>query len=189
MKQQKTQSGFAHLAIIIVLAVALVGTLGFVFWQNFMQKKDSDTSKANTTTSTSKTTTTTPTTTPTTTNSNPGYIVLNDWGVKFKLPSNLGSDTITYKKTPSATYQDGYSFSTASVEAIGGACGVAGVGWISRYTDTTNLPVNVGIFVTKIGDYSYYSLMAMADCSNGSSNAPADAYPIIRSLLLSVEKE
>ncbi|MEI7689977.1 MAG: hypothetical protein WCI79_03370 [Candidatus Saccharibacteria bacterium] len=36
MKQQK-QSGFAHLAIIIVLVVALFGALGFVYWQNFMQ--------------------------------------------------------------------------------------------------------------------------------------------------------
>ena len=102
----------------------------------------------------------------------------------------MGSDTVTYKKTPSTTYQDGYSFSTASVEAIGGACGVAGIGWISRYTDSSSLSVvGLGEFVTKIGDYSYYSLMAMSDCSNGSSNAPADAYPVIRSLLLSVEKE
>jgi nitrate reductase NapE component len=38
MKQQK-QSGFAHLAIIIVLIVALLGALGFVYWQNFMQLK------------------------------------------------------------------------------------------------------------------------------------------------------
>lgn len=38
MNKQKSQSGFAHLAIVIILAVALVGTLGFVYWQNFIQK-------------------------------------------------------------------------------------------------------------------------------------------------------
>lgn len=40
---KKTQSGFVHLIIIIVLAVALIGALGFVYWQNFMQPKVSDT--------------------------------------------------------------------------------------------------------------------------------------------------
>lgn len=40
MKKQNIQSGSAHLIIIIVLALALIGALGFVFWQNFMQPKD-----------------------------------------------------------------------------------------------------------------------------------------------------
>ena len=38
-KHKQRQLGFAHLVIIIILAVALLGTLGFVFWQNFMQPK------------------------------------------------------------------------------------------------------------------------------------------------------
>ena len=45
MNKQKSQSGFAHLAIIIVLIVALLGTLGFVYWQNFMQTKTSNTAQ------------------------------------------------------------------------------------------------------------------------------------------------
>lgn len=45
MKKQTKQSGFAHLGIItIILAVALVGTLGYVFYQNFIQNKDDDVS-------------------------------------------------------------------------------------------------------------------------------------------------
>jgi hypothetical protein len=40
-KNKQKQSGFAHLAVVIILSVALVGTLGFVFWQNFMQPKAS----------------------------------------------------------------------------------------------------------------------------------------------------
>ena len=39
MNKKQSQSGFAHLAIILVLVVALLGALGFVFWQNFMQPK------------------------------------------------------------------------------------------------------------------------------------------------------
>lgn len=39
MKKRSSQSGSAHLIIIIVLTIALLGTLGFVFWQNFGQPK------------------------------------------------------------------------------------------------------------------------------------------------------
>ncbi len=40
MNQRKKQSGFAHLAILtIILGVAVIGLLGNVFWQNFMQPK------------------------------------------------------------------------------------------------------------------------------------------------------
>lgn len=42
MKRKITQAGSAHIIIIIVLVVALLGTLGFVFWQNFINKTDSN---------------------------------------------------------------------------------------------------------------------------------------------------
>lgn len=38
----KKQSGSAHVIIVIVLVIALLGSLGFIFWQNFAAK-DSDT--------------------------------------------------------------------------------------------------------------------------------------------------
>lgn len=41
MKQQK-QSGFAHLVIIVAVAVLVIGALGFVFWNNFMQPNSSN---------------------------------------------------------------------------------------------------------------------------------------------------
>jgi len=41
VKKQNNQSGFAHLGIVvIILTIALIGTLGFVFYQNFIQNKD-----------------------------------------------------------------------------------------------------------------------------------------------------
>jgi hypothetical protein len=52
VKNTKYQSGSAHLIIIAILSVALIGALGFVFYQNFIQSKDStlktDTSKTTT---------------------------------------------------------------------------------------------------------------------------------------------
>jgi archaellin len=130
-------------------------------------------------------TTTLSTTTTTTTNSNAGYIVLSDWGIKFKSPSNLGSDSVTYSKVSDSWYD----FSTNSVEAVSATCKLAPIGWIQRFSNTSNLPANVGSFVKKIGAYSYYVGMAASDCSNGSSNVPSQAYPIIHNLLLGVEQE
>lgn len=41
MNKQKRQSGFAHLAILtVIVTVSLIGALGFIYYQNFIQKKD-----------------------------------------------------------------------------------------------------------------------------------------------------
>lgn len=39
MKQTNRESGVAHAAVVIVLVLVILGLLGFVFWQNFLQKK------------------------------------------------------------------------------------------------------------------------------------------------------
>jgi len=36
----RKQSGSAHVIIIVILVLALLGTLGFIFWQNFVASKD-----------------------------------------------------------------------------------------------------------------------------------------------------
>lgn len=55
MNKQKSESGSAHLVIIIVLVVALLGTLGFVYWQNFVQTKTANTQTNQTNTSNNQT--------------------------------------------------------------------------------------------------------------------------------------
>lgn len=40
MNKRKFQSGSAQLIAIILLVIALIGTLGFVYYQNFIQDKD-----------------------------------------------------------------------------------------------------------------------------------------------------
>lgn len=39
MQKVKSQTGSAHAVIIIVLVIALLGVLGFVFWNNFLKKE------------------------------------------------------------------------------------------------------------------------------------------------------
>lgn len=46
IKNSRMQTGSAHVIIVIILVVALLGALGFIFWQNFIDKPD-DTSSAN----------------------------------------------------------------------------------------------------------------------------------------------
>ncbi len=43
IKNSLRQSGSAHIAIVIILVVAVIGLLGFVFWQNFVKNKQLDT--------------------------------------------------------------------------------------------------------------------------------------------------
>ena len=55
MNKKQSQLGFAHLIIIIIiLSLVLLGALGFVYWQNFIQIKD-DASKVDTATQTTPT--------------------------------------------------------------------------------------------------------------------------------------
>lgn len=45
----RNQSGSAHLVTIVILVVALLGVLGFVFWQNFSKSPEASTQKDETT--------------------------------------------------------------------------------------------------------------------------------------------
>lgn len=40
MARKQLQAGSVHLIVTVILAVALVGTLGWIFWQNFSKKND-----------------------------------------------------------------------------------------------------------------------------------------------------
>lgn len=53
IKKSSKQTGSVHIAIIIILIVAILGGLGFMFWNNFM-KKDNDNSSNTQQTSASK---------------------------------------------------------------------------------------------------------------------------------------
>jgi hypothetical protein len=48
MKHRQSQLGSAHIIVIGLLVVALLGTLGFVFYQNFVAKKEDNSTKQTT---------------------------------------------------------------------------------------------------------------------------------------------
>lgn len=49
VKKSQNQTGSAHVVIIVILVLAIMGLLGFVFWQNFIQKKATTTTSTTTT--------------------------------------------------------------------------------------------------------------------------------------------
>jgi hypothetical protein len=61
IKNSHQQAGSAHIVIIIILAISVIGLLGFVFWQNFVNIRNEDKDAAVTTQSTTPDTTTSPT--------------------------------------------------------------------------------------------------------------------------------
>lgn len=76
MGKKQSQSGSVHLVIIIILILALVGTLSFVFWQNYVNKPISSSNSK--TINSSKT----QVTTPSTDTDNTKYFSITDWGIK-----------------------------------------------------------------------------------------------------------
>ena len=150
MKKKQSQSGFVHLAIIIVLVVALIGAIGYIAWDKFMQPKDGDENVVATkTTNDSTDTTTTPVA------DNEGYLVLDDWGVKFKLPADLGDDEIVYEEASDTSGSiEVYYFSTKYFSLLGSTCSRAYS--LIRSTDVSTDSIGAPIIIGKIGNY-YYS--------------------------------
>ncbi|MEI6850888.1 MAG: hypothetical protein WCK26_02900 [Candidatus Saccharibacteria bacterium] len=189
MKQQK-QSGFAHLVIIIVLAVALVGTLGFVFYQNVIQKKDNVVKTDGSSKDADKNNKSSDDDNDAVVDPNKGYLVLDDWGVKFKSPSNLGDNQITYRKDTMEYWGEYYGFSTKRLDALSQTSAVE----LYRLTDpigeAPSAPSLAGVF----GGYYYYIRKPQQNPYYGSgNNANAEIFDtdsqIIIKMLESVENK
>lgn len=81
MRENKSEIGSAHVVILSVLVVALIGALGFVFWNNFM-KKDTPATKKETTSKVEKFCADGQDTT-----AKNGIFCSTDVGIKFTVPS------------------------------------------------------------------------------------------------------
>lgn len=123
MNKKQSQSGSAHLIVILVLVLALIGALGFVFYQNFISKTDQSKDQES-----SKTT-------------NGGeikdvtkYKTFNDetYGISFQYPETwtLGAvkipeaETPYYNRSMSVMNENGETMATLviGVSGLGGAC-------------------------------------------------------------------
>jgi len=179
VNKKQSQSGSAHLIIIMVLCVALIGALGFVYWQNFMQPKASDKNVVATKTA-DNTTATTPAVT------NEGYLVLSDWNVKFKLPVDLGDNAVTYQKVTvdSGVY---YDISTERVSALGGDC--AKFIHFVRSEEPFVAPVGSPIPAGYVDGYYYGFNSPQSLCTDSGEDIQVQDSSLLRTMLMSVEKK
>ena len=84
------EKGSAHVIIISILVAALLGALGFIFWQNFIKKADvSSNASSNQTTAPTASTTTV---------SSTKYLVVTEWGAKFPYVTSvdINNDELGY---------------------------------------------------------------------------------------------
>jgi len=182
MNKNKYQSGNVHFIIIIVLVVALLGALGLIFWQNFIQPKPG-TSKTDSVKTPS-----------TTTSSLKGYLVLDNWGVKFKLPSDLGNNEITYSIRTFLKNNDTYYFSTQQVEALGESCIISAgqqghIGRVSRSVTPMGWETYIGDKISHIDGYYYYYASPQSTCSDNGVEIQHRDRAMIHDTIITIEKK
>lgn len=126
IKNSSKRTGSAHLIIIAIIVLVLLGALGFVFWKRLNTPNKPQTSS-------DKTALTKQTTTP-------DYITLADWGVTFKVADELKSTQVTYMKKQSADGSS-YAFTTKRIHDLGGSCAAEPFGGTQILTRSTEKPV------------------------------------------------
>jgi hypothetical protein len=187
MKKQN-QAGSALVVVIIILVIALIGTLGFVVWQNFLQPK-ATIEKVQTDESSNISTRTL---------KDPEYINLTDWSVKLQAPDGLKASTVKYGKNRIAEAPEYYSFTTTKIVDLGEECAtgypfgdiVSLERSTSRQTALDNATSYGGELIndSAINNYFYYYQTSIANTTPVPSCAVSDTANSERSLLIELVK-
>lgn len=189
MKNNQLQSGSAVLAIVAALAIVLLGAGGFIYWKTVLNKPSvaindtvpghQDRPKTENITSSLK-----------------GYLTIDNWGVKFKLPTDVTAEQINYRMVTGA--RDGlYGFSTKRVEALGGDCASSeatavnkiGLAAVYRLTAPTEKPTGDAVLVNHLDGYYYYVFTAPANCAQDNTNIQSEDQAMLSKLLNGIEKK
>lgn len=163
MKKSNNQTGSAHVVIIVILVLVIIGLLGFVFWQNFINKpaaNQANTSQSTSAASTSKNDTKAPAAT--------GFTV-TQWSIKVP---TTATDFIA--AVPSDVQSaNGISFldvttSALKAEATKANCDDWNIGTLYREPTSDNEPTPHS---GKIGNYYYgFTPRSQAACVDASGN-------------------
>ncbi len=133
---RKNEKGFGVIEILLIIAV--IGLIIAIGWLFFSRQKDStqDNKETNTQQTTQKTTEQ-----QSTKDTDEGYLVVKEWGVRFKVPSSLKDTEIVYK-----VYDDkSVGITTARVKTILDNC---------KYEDTAGGSQMVSTIVTRSANQS-----------------------------------
>lgn len=181
---KKSEKGnVIELIIIGVLVLAVVGLIAWRFLGNNNKSGDSP-NTTETSQTANKTSDSTSTSTSQQTDQNKGYIVISDWGVRFK---NVNGVAVNYYKAPNTSNRELYEFSTPTIEALTGCSGKNSSGRINGYLggvertteryDLENMASAPSALYggNKIGNYYYYYYHPQAFCSMSDSDAKIEA--------------
>ena len=190
--KKSNQIGSAHVAIIGVLVVALLGALGYIFYQNFIQKNSPDSSKTATSNAAASLPEQQKAIAKPEVVDEAKYLILDDWGVRFKLPQDGVS--VLYKKT-TGNGMVTYGFNTQAVDALGGYCtldkasgGLAAVTRESaKLVDYASMkPLNNN---EPIGGYYYYMSGSQAPCSDSNQALEMSERQKLMNMLETIESK
>ena len=169
------EQGSAHIVVVAVLAVALVGALGYIFWNNFLQPKSEIKNVADTSASTTASPSVSPSPKP-----DDNTVVLSDWKVKFKTPDSLKDTSVKYSQQTKNGVTN-YGFTTARIEALGGDCVTQPYGKTLILSRSTKAPTGMDGYTlinqTAINGYYYTYAATIPQCS-GSSTEPTPTNPV-----------
>lgn len=178
MVTNKYITGSAHVAVIATLVVVIIGLLGVVFWQNFIQKKPAPAASVTTSAAAGATQAAPSATTnkaqPVKPADTTNYVVLSNWNVKFAAPTD--GSTISWAASTSDSNTIGFSTSNLKTgqlcNAENGAAGslLRSASAISAQTTGTTMTIlNNGQPIN-----GYYYAFEMPNGSHCSDTNPTD---------------
>lgn len=163
----KNSAGFSP--VIIILIIAAITILGVVMWRVYdaSQSEPEGSGSADSVQQSQQPEANTHQPSPTSTDSNAGYVVIKEWGVRFKPVEGL-SEVVYFK--PSNLESDVFTFTTNTLAHASTACSKASdtivLGLITRTTQSN--PAYGGI-LAKIGEHYYQYRGPQAACSTGDT--------------------
>ena len=160
MKIKSNQNGFA--AVETVLVVIILGIVGFTGWFVLHSQKATDKTLANTGNSSAPSQKNSTPTTASKQDSNKGYRVVKEWGLRFKIPSGLtdvgyivAGDTASFYGKPIGSDVQ-YSTPQRTVADL------------FRSTDSTKDKLDTTVQGKKVGSYYYYTGWSFSGLATGA---------------------
>jgi len=115
MNKYKNQNGSAHVIIIIIVSIIIVGALGFVFWNNFIKTKSNSTAKSEITNTMSTDTQNKESNSTATNLVDMDFMTSDNLGIHYKMPSTWtggkygGGDNLSDSESTTIKAADGFS--------------------------------------------------------------------------------
>ena len=148
-----------------IIAVVIIGVLGFLYWNNFMQPAPPKNSTATTLQPQQVAKTVQPA-------PNRSVVKIEDWGIELTIPDVLSDTGISFVERASEG-QAAYAFTTTRIQGLGGKCLEQPFGdtiTVNRLAERPTAPDSKLLNQEPINSYYYTVGSQIAGCSAFSQN-------------------